>query len=97
MIIPISENHHEYAEKIQAELDSRGIRVETDKRNEKMGYKIREAQLQQIPYMLVVGDNEKNNDTVSVRSRRKGDEGVQGIYDFISSIQQEISDKTLPK
>ena len=95
-IIPISENHHDYAKQIEEKLDSVGIRVETDERSEKMGYKIREAQLKKIPYMLVIGDNEKNSNTVALRSRTKGDEGSMNLETLISKLEKEIADKVLP-
>ena len=94
-VIPISEKHAEYAAKVLAELDAAGIRAEVDTRNEKMGYKIREAQLQKIPYMLVVGDKEAESGTVSLRSRRAGDEGALALSDFISNIREEIDSRAL--
>ena len=94
-VIPISEKHVEYASKVLAELDSNGIRAEADFRNEKMGYKIREAQLQKIPYMLVVGDKEAESGTVSLRSRRSGDEGTVAIDEFIRNIREEIDSRAL--
>jgi threonyl-tRNA synthetase len=78
-IIPVAERHAEYAEQVAATLRERGVRVHVDNRNEKMGYKIREAQLQKIPYMLVVGDREAEQGNVSVRHRRAGDLGAQGV------------------
>ena len=71
-IIPITERAHEYARQLKAKLDEAGVRSEADYRSEKMNYKIREAQLQKIPYMLVVGDKEVENGTVSVRARKEG-------------------------
>ena len=94
-VIPISEKHSEYAAKVLAELDAAGIRAEVDTRNEKMGYKIREAQLQKIPYMLVVGDKEAESGTVSLRSRRAGDEGALALADFIANIKEEIDSRAL--
>ena len=94
-VIPISEKHAEYAAKVLAELDAAGIRAEVDTRNEKMGYKIREAQLQKIPYMLVVGDKEAESGTVSLRSRRAGDEGALALSNFISNIREEIDSRAL--
>lgn len=94
-IIPISENHLEYAKQIEKELSALNIRVEVDERNEKMGYKIREAQLQKIPYMLVVGENEKRDGTVSLRSRKKGDEGSMQLSDFSKLIEKQIDEKVL--
>ena len=94
-VIPISEKHAEYAAKVLDELDAAGIRAEVDTRNEKMGYKIREAQLQKIPYMLVVGDKEAESGTVSLRSRRAGDEGALALSDFIANIREEIDSRAL--
>ena len=95
MIIPISEKHSEYAKEILARLEAAGIRAEADMRNEKMGYKIREAQLQKIPYMLVVGDKEAEAGTVSLRSRKDGDEGSMPVDEFISKISEEIRSRSL--
>ena len=88
-IIPISDKHADYAKEIQKALTDKGFRVESDFRAEKMGYKIREAQLQKIPYMLIVGDNEKENGTVSVRSRNSGDLGSMELNAFIEKINEE--------
>ena len=90
-ILPISEKHLEYAKKIYNELFAKGIRVEIDASNEKVGYKIRKTQMEKVPYMLVVGDKEQENDTVAVRSRELGDEGVEKIEEFIKKIQEEIN------
>ena len=95
MVIPISEKHLEYAAKVKDALDKAGIRVEVDERNEKMGYKIREAQLQKIPYMFVVGDKEAENETVSLRSRKEGDKGAVGLNDAISQIVEEVRNRSL--
>ena len=76
-ILPITDNQHEYAYKVKEEFQAKGIRVEVDDRNEKTGYKIREAQLQKIPYMLIVGEKEVESNTVSVRSRENGDLGTK--------------------
>ena len=81
-VLPISERHHDYAEQVRAKLEAAGLRVESDLRSEKIGYKIREAQLQKIPYMLVVGDKECDNQTVSVRCRKEGDMGAMTVADF---------------
>ncbi|MCL2539011.1 MAG: threonine--tRNA ligase [Oscillospiraceae bacterium] len=93
IVIPISDNHHAYADEIFASLDAKGIRVENDKRNEKMGYKIREAQLQKIPYMLIVGDKESQSGNISLRSRRDGDLGAMPLEQFIADIEREIAEK----
>lgn len=95
-ILPISaEKHMEYAKKLQAELDEKGFRVELDERNEKIGYKIREAQMQKIPYMLVIGDKEIESGTVGVRSRKDGDLGAMKTEDFIAKLDEEV--KTLAR
>lgn len=92
-ILPITDNQQDYANKLKEELLSKGIRVEVDSRNEKIGYKIREAQLAKIPYMLVVGQKEADENTVSVRSSREGDIGVISIKDFETKILEEIDKK----
>lgn len=94
-IIPVSEKHFDYAEKIHNALKNRGIRVETDYRNEKLGYKIREAQLEKVPYMLILGDKEIEENAVSVRSRKDGDKGAKSVDEFISEILEEIKTKAL--
>ncbi len=90
-VLPISEKYEEYAKSVKAQLDEAGIRAEIDLRSEKIGYKIREAQTQKIPYMLVVGQKEEADGTVSVRSRFKGDEGSRELSSFISDIKEEIA------
>ena len=92
-VIPISEKHHDYAEKVHKALEAAGVRVETDYRSEKMGYKIREAQLKKIPYMLVVGDKEAEEGTVSVRARKEENGGAKSVADFIAQITAEIDSK----
>ena len=89
-ILPIAESHLEYANQLKKQLLEEGIRVEVDERNEKIGYKIREAQLQKIPYMLVIGDKEVESNKVGVRSRKEGDQGAISITDFINKIKTEI-------
>ena len=92
-IIPITERAHEYARQLKAKLDEAGVRSEADYRSEKMNYKIREAQLQKIPYMLVVGDQEMENGTVSVRARKEGKGGTMGADEFVAQILDEIKNK----
>lgn len=94
-VLPISGYFNEYAEKVAAALDAAGIRVECDTRNEKIGYKIREAQLSKVPYMLVVGEKEQVSGTVAVRSRAAGDEGTVALDDFISRALDEIESKKM--
>ena len=92
-ILPITDNEHEYSKKLMDKLHQKGIRVNLDDRNEKTGYKIREAQLEKVPYMLVIGPKEVENGLVSVRSREKGDEGTVGVDEFINRILEEIETK----
>ena len=89
-ILPIADSHKEYAEKLKEKLEEYDIRVELDEREEKIGYKIREAQLQKIPYMLIVGDKEVEANAVGVRSRKDGDIGAMSVEDFINKIEEEI-------
>jgi len=90
-VLPIADRHHEYAEQVRLGLADAGFRVEVDARNEKTGYKIREAQLQKVPYMLVVGDKEVQAGTVSVRSRDRGDLGTQQVDALIQSLTSELT------
>ena len=92
-ILPITDGQHEYAYKLKEELITEGIRVEVDDRNEKTGYKIREAQLQRIPYMLIVGAKEVEENTISVRSRKDGDIGTMKVKEFKEKIIDEIEKK----
>lgn len=92
-IIPISEKHFDYALKLKEIMDNNHIRSEVDLRNEKLGYKIREAQLKKTPYMLVVGDKEAQDGTVSVRSRKDGDLGISKTEDFVAKVAEEIKTK----
>lgn len=94
-ILPISERHHEYALELKKKLEAAGLRVECDTRSEKIGYKIREAQLQKTPYMLVVGDKEAESGTVSPRHRKDGDLGAMSVEDFIAKAQAEIATKEI--
>ncbi len=90
-ILPIAEAHHTYAKEVKEELEKQGIRVELDDRNEKIGYKIREAQLQKVPYMLVLGDKEIEAKAVGVRSRKEGDIGQMSQEEFIHKVKEEIA------
>ncbi|MGN1330998.1 MAG: threonine--tRNA ligase [Clostridia bacterium] len=92
-ILPISDNQLEYAEKVKEELQDKGIRVEVDSRQEKIGYKIREAQLKKMPYMLILGDKEVEANAVGVRKRKQGDIGQMLLEDFIQMISKEIDEK----
>ncbi|ABK61560.1 MULTISPECIES: threonine--tRNA ligase [Clostridium] len=93
-IMNITDNQVEYCKEIQKVLNENGIRVELDLRNEKIGYKIREAQLQKIPYMLVLGDKEMNEKTIAVRARKQGDLGAMNLTDFVAMVKKEIEEKT---
>ncbi len=96
-ILPISDKYAEYAEQVAQELKKNEVDAEVDVRSEKIGYKIREARLDKIPYMLVVGQQEEADKTVSVRSRFAGDEGVKPLAEFISQICEEIRTKAIRK
>lgn len=92
-ILPITDRHMEYCSQIESRMREKGIRVEVDGRNEKIGYKIREAQLSQVPYMLVIGDKEVEAGKVAVRSRDKGEQGAVSVEDFINDLVEEIEEK----
>ena len=94
-ILPISDRFHDYAEDVCKQLDMAGLRVSVDTRSEKIGYKIREAQLHKIPYMLVIGEKEVESGTVSVRKRGEGDIGAVSIADFIDSAKTDVAEKTI--
>lgn len=91
-LMTINEVHVEYAQKVKEKMEQAGIRVELDARNEKIGYKIREAQVQKVPYMLVIGENEVAQGTLSVRKRGVGDEGGMSVDAFLDKIKAEISE-----
>jgi threonyl-tRNA synthetase len=93
IVLPIADRHMEYAVSVSDRVKQAGLRVEIDERQEKIGYKIREAQLQKIPYMLVVGDRESAEGTVSVRTRAGGDQGASPVDAFIASAREEIAHK----
>ena len=92
-VIPISEAHHAYAKQVEQELRDAGLRVEGDYRAEKMGYKIREAQLEKIPYMLVVGAQEMENGTVSVRARKEEKGGTKTVEEFKAQVLAEVASR----
>ncbi len=96
-VLPISEKYADYAAKVEAELKNNGILVTTDNRSEKIGFKIREARLNKVPYMLVVGQKEEEEEKVSVRSRFAGDEGQKSLDEFIDQICKEIRTKEIRK
>ena len=94
-VLPISDKYEDYAQKVCKELKANGILAEVDSRSEKIGFKIREARLAKLPYMLVVGGQEETDGTVSVRSRFAGDEGVKALAEFINQICKEIRTKEI--
>ena len=93
IVLPITDRQSEYARSVQKQLDAAGIRATVDERAEKVNLKIREAQLQKIPYMLVVGDREQQNGQVAVRNRRHGDQGAKSIEAFLAEIRGLIESK----
>ncbi len=94
-VIPVSDNYLDYAKAVNEILASAGVRTELDTRAEKVGYKIRSAQLEKVPYMIIVGEKEQDERTVSVRSRRDGEKGAIKIEEFIGIIHDEVVNKTL--
>jgi threonyl-tRNA synthetase len=93
-VLPITDRAHEYAKELSDKLNNLNIHAETDCRSEKLGYKIREAQLQKIPYMLVIGDRDMENGTVSVRTRKGEDLGAMTPDAFIAKCLMEIASKS---
>lgn len=94
-VLPISDKYDDYAQKVCKTLKKAGIDATVDSRSEKIGFKIREARLDKLPYMLVVGQQEEADNTVSVRSRFAGDEGVKTLDSFIADITEEIRTKQI--
>ena len=94
-VLPISDKYESYAKRVEKALEDAGIRAESDLRSEKIGYKIRSAQLEKVPYMLIVGEKEEADGLVAVRSRFAGDEGQKGLADFIDGIKAEIASRVL--
>ena len=94
-IMPIGDEQLDFARSIRADLERLGMRVSVDARNEKIGYKIRAAQLEKVPFMLVIGEKEMADGTVSVRSRKKGDMGLMSVADFTAFAKQQIDDLVL--
>lgn len=92
-ILPIADSHKEYAKKVREALMLKGIRTELDDRNEKIGYKIREAQLEKVPYMLIIGNKEMENEEVGVRSHKDGDIGAMKLNEFVDKIKYEVDNK----
>ena len=93
-VLPITDRNHDFVQQVVDRLSGAGIRVEGDFRSEKLGYKIREAQMQKIPYMLVVGDKEAESGSVAVRTRAGGDEGVMTVEEFLAKCLKEIAEKS---
>ena len=96
-VLPISEKYADYAENVCQKLTANGVDAAVDNRSEKIGFKIREARLQRIPYMFIVGQKEQEENKVSLRSRYKGDEGQVALDDFIADITEEIRTKEIRK
>ncbi len=94
-ILPISDHYKEYADSVYYELKNKGFRVEVDDRSEKIGYKIRSAQLEKIPYMLIVGEKEQGEKAVSVRCRKEGDKGMMPLGEFIDILSDEVEKKLI--
>ena len=94
-VMTIADAHNEYANKVRDVLEEAGIRVELDERSEKIGYKIREAQLQKVPYMLILGDKEVEKNKVGVRERKAGDLGQMDLNEFVEKVKKEIEDKVM--
>ena len=92
-VLPISDKFLNYSNEVKEKLEAVGVRVEIDLRTEKIGYKIREARNERVPYMIVIGEKEENDKTVSLRSRDNGDEGAIDLNTFISRIILEIKNK----
>ena len=94
-ILPISDKFADYAEKVKEELEQQDIRVEIDHRSEKIGYKIREARNERVPYMLIIGEKEENDKTVALRSRENGDEGSTTVKELVDRISKEVANKDM--
>ncbi|MBR2724977.1 MAG: threonine--tRNA ligase [Ruminococcus sp.] len=94
-ILPIADRHQDYAWEVKKALEAKGMRVEMDDRSEKVGYKIREAQLEKVPYMIILGDKDIENNTISVRARKAGDLGAMALEEFIARALEEIETKVI--
>ena len=94
-VLPISNKFEDYSNKVRDILNEAGIRVELDDRDEKIGYKIREARNERVPYMVVIGEKEESLNKISLRSRKNGDEGVVNLDELISRINEEVENKSL--
>lgn len=93
-VLPITDAHDDYSNRIKEQLTGMGIRADCDLRNEKTGFKIREGVLEKIPYLLIIGDREVKEETVSVRSRKNGDEGSLPLSEFLVRVEMEAKNKT---
>ena len=94
-LLPIADRHLDYLYEVKKALEAEGMRCEVDDRNEKIGYKIREAQVKKIPYMVVVGDKDIENKTVSIRSRKDGDLGAMSVEDFVRLMVEKVRTKEI--
>ena len=94
-LLPIADRHLDYLYEVKKALEDKGMRVEIDDRSEKIGYKIREAQLEKVPYMIVAGDKDIENNTVSLRTRSGGDKGAMSLDEFVDKLLKEVDDKSL--
>jgi len=94
MVLPITDRTKDYAQTVAVKLEEMGFRVETDYRSEKIGFKIREAQMQKIPYMLVLGDKEAESGEVTVRKRAEGDIGAMPLDKFIEQVKDQVINRT---
>ena len=93
MILPVSEKYHDYAEKLNELLKRNEIRTLIDMRSEKIGRKIRDAEMKKVPYMLIVGEKEMNENAVSVRKHGQGDLGTMSVEDFIAMIEKQVKEE----
>lgn len=94
-VLPIADKFHDYAKSVVNQLEGADIRVEFDDRNEKIGYKIREAQLQKVPYMIIIGEKEMDSQSIAVRSRDRGELGAQNLDSFMEELKEEVKNKTI--
>ena len=95
IVLPITDRHNEYARTVLRRLEAEGFRAEIDERSEKVNYKIREAQLTKIPYMLVIGDREASEAQVAVRNRKHGDQGAQSLDQFVAGLKTLVESKAV--
>jgi threonyl-tRNA synthetase len=92
--MPITDKQHAYAREANRKLLANGFRTRVDEKNQTIGYKIREAQLEKVPYMVILGEKEQKGNSITIRSRNKGDEGQSGIDEFIARLQKETTNNT---